>query len=59
MCIGREDDTNILSYVDFSRLCNVMLGFPEFSTDFSTNGITFTLSYSERAMKWRKTLFMV
>ena len=43
MCIGRDDDRNVSSYVDFSRLCTVMLGFPELSTYFSTNGITFLL----------------
>ena len=43
ICIGREEDTNILSYVDFARLFNVMLIFTELSTYFLTNGTTFTL----------------
>ena len=41
MCIVREDVKSILSYVDYSRLCNVILSFPALSPIFLTNGITF------------------
>ena len=33
MNIGREGDKNILSCVDFTRLCNVMSKSPELSLD--------------------------
>ena len=49
MYIGREDEKNILSYVDFTRLRNVMSRFPELSIDILTNGISFPLSSSTRA----------
>ena len=32
--MGREDHKNILSYVDFSIICYVLLRFPGLSTDF-------------------------
>ena len=32
--MGREDHKNILSYVDFSIICYVLLRFPELSKDF-------------------------
>ena len=35
MRIGREENKDTLSYVDFSRLCYVILIFTELSTDFS------------------------
>ena len=59
MCIGREDDKNISSYVDFSILCNFVLRFPELSTEFSKNGIIFTLLYIKIATEWRKILLGV
>ena len=37
---GRE---KYLSYVDFSRLCNVINQFPDLSIDIFTDVITFTL----------------
>ena len=49
MCMGIYFDKYILIYVDFSRILNVILRFHELSTDFLENGITFTLSNSERA----------
>ena len=45
-----------MSYVYFSRIRNAISQFPELSTDILTNCITFTLSYSARAFKWRKKL---
>ena len=54
MYIGRDDDKNNLSHIDFTRLYNVISRFPELSIDILTNGITFTLSYSTRAFKQRK-----
>ena len=52
--IARDNVKNILSYVDFSGLFNVILSFPELSPDFLTNGITFPLSNSKRSREWRK-----
>ena len=56
MCIGREDDKNIFSYVDFLRLFNIILRFPELSADFLTNGIIFPNSNRKRTMEWRKII---
>ena len=53
MYIEREDVKNILRYDDFSQLFNVILSFPEFSLEFLTNGITFLMSNSKRAMEWK------
>ena len=54
MFIAREDVKNISIFVDFSRLCNVILIFPELSREFLTNWITFPLSNIKRATEWRK-----
>ena len=59
MCIGREDDKDILSYVDFSRLCIVIKLFPGLSANFLTSGNTFPILFSERSRQWRKMLFLV
>ena len=50
MCIVSEGVNNILSYVDFSKLCHVILMFSELSFEFVKNSITLYLSNSERAM---------
>ena len=55
MCMGIYFDKHILIYVDFSRILNVILRFHELSTDFLEDGITFTLSNSERATERRKS----
>ena len=51
MYIGIEDEQNILSYVDFTRLCNVIRPFPELSLDILEEGVNFTLSFSARSFK--------
>ena len=58
MCIARED---VLFFcdVDSSRLCIVILSFPEFSPEFLTNEITFPLSNSKIVMELRKILLKV
>ena len=50
---GREELMNIFSYVDFANLCNVIKHFPELNLNFVKEGITFPLSYSLRAIKWK------
>ena len=45
---------NILSYVDFSKLCNVVKFPPELNKDYVKEGITFTPSSSPRSIKWIK-----
>ena len=45
-----------MSYVHFSRLCNVILIFPELSPELSTNVITLPLSDSERSTERRKNV---
>ena len=56
MNIGREEKKNILSCVDFSRLCNFINRFPVLFIDILTNGITFPLSSSERDFQWREKI---
>ena len=48
MIITREDYTNILRWVDFSRLSNVIYQFPKLSPEFLKIGITFSLWKSKR-----------
>ena len=40
MYIGREKEKNILSHVDFTRLCNEINRLPDLSIDISTYDIT-------------------
>ena len=42
MCIAREDAKSILIYVDFSRLCNFILSFPELGPEFLKNFLSLT-----------------
>ena len=51
MYIVRQEEKNILSYVDFVRLCNVINQYPCSSINILTNGIAFPISYSSRAFK--------
>ena len=53
MYIGRENYKNVLSYVDFTRICNDMSQFSELTIDILINGITFSLQYSAITFKWR------
>ena len=45
---GREDLKNILSYVDFTILCNVIKQFPELNLNIAKEGITSYLSLGSR-----------
>ena len=56
MYSGRKEQKNILSYVDFNRLCNVISQFSKLNLDILKGGITFTLSYSSRTCKRRKNV---
>ena len=39
MYIGREEEKNMLSYVDFTILCNVISRFTELFIDILINGM--------------------
>ena len=54
MYIGREDEKNILSYLDLTILRNVISQFPKLSINILKDVINFSISYSARAFKWRK-----
>ena len=49
MYVAREKGNNILSYVDFSKICYVMKSFPELKPNFGKEDINFPLSPSSRA----------
>ena len=59
MYIGREDWENILSYADFTRLCNFIGKFTELNIDILKEGITSPLSYSVRTCNRRKFVLLV
>ena len=50
----REELMNILSYVDFEKMCNIIKNSPGLNHNFVKEDITFPLLYSSRAIKWRK-----
>ena len=52
MYIAREKIKNILSYVDFSKLCHVITYFTKLNKTFGQEDITFPLSSSSRAIEW-------
>ena len=54
MYIGREDQKNILSCVDFTRLFNIINRFSELNIDILREGISFNLSYGSIAFKQRE-----
>ena len=54
MYIGRDYQKNILSYVDFTRLYNVISRFTKSNIDILKEGIIFHQSYDLIACKWRK-----
>ena len=56
MYIGREYQKYILSYLDFTRLCNVISRFPELNIDILKEGISFPLLYVSRYCKQIKTV---
>ena len=49
----REELMNILSYVDFSKLCHFIDDFPLFNHNDVKEGVTLSPSYSPRAIKRR------
>ena len=51
---AREEMMNILSYVDFSKLCNVMKVFTELNQNILKEGITFSFLSSSRDVEWKK-----
>ena len=55
---GREGLMNILTYVGFEKLCNVIKNFPELNRNFVQGDITFPLLYSSRAILWQKDIIM-
>ena len=59
MYIGREDEKNILSYLDLTILRNVISQFPKLSINIFKDVINFSISYSARAFKWRKMFSLI
>ena len=59
MFIGSEEERIILSYVDFTILCNIISRFPDFYIDSLINGINFPISSSKRDFKQRETFLFV
>ena len=53
MYIGREDQKNISSSVDFTRIFNGISRFTESNIDIVKEGITFLFIYCSRSCKWR------
>ena len=54
MCIGREEEKIMLSYVGFFRLRNFIKLFPYLNIDLLINSITFPILYSEISFQWRE-----
>ena len=50
---AREHMKNILSYVDFSRLFQVIKYIPRLNPNFGKEDIAFPLSFSSRAIEWQ------
>ena len=48
-----ETKGNILSYVDFSKLCHIITYFSELNKHFWHEDIKFPLSSSSRSIEWR------
>ena len=56
MCIVIENQKNILTYVYFTRLCNIIRKFSELNIDILNESINFTLLYGSRAFKRRENV---
>ena len=54
MVIAREERKNVISYVDYSKICHVIRSFPDLNQTFGKEDITFPLSSISRAIEWRK-----
>ena len=50
----REHMENILRYIDFVKMCQVINYFTQLNPNFGKEDITFPLSLSSRAIEWRK-----
>ena len=53
---ARDHMKNILSYVDFANMCQLVKYFPQLNPHFWKEDITFPLSSSSGAIEWRKHL---
>ena len=53
MYVERKIGRNILSYVDFSKICDVIKSFPELKENIGKEDTTFPLSSTSREIKWR------
>ena len=51
---AREKGGNILCYVDFAILCQVIKYFTQLNPNFGKEDITFPISSSPRAIEWKK-----
>ena len=54
MYISREELMNILSCVDFAKLCHIINNFPELNCNIMKEGNIPPLLYSSRAIKHKK-----
>ena len=59
MYIGREDQKNILSYVDFTRLCYVISQFTRLSFGILKEGITFLFHLVQEPVHGEKVFLIV
>ena len=55
--IGREDERNILSYVDLTILRNFISRFTELSIDILTNSITFFFNLVKYTLNGEKVSY--
>ena len=53
---AREHMKNILSHVDFAKLCQVIKYFPQLNPNFGKEDIAFPISSISRVIEWRKHL---
>ena len=51
MYVTRERGRNILSYVDFSNICDVIKSFPKLKQNIGQEYITFTLSSISKSIE--------
>ena len=53
---GSEESINILSRIDFSKICDFIKNFPKLNHFFVKEGVNLPLIYSFRVIKWQKQL---
>ena len=56
MLIAREERRNIISYVDFLRIYQVIKFFPDLKQVFGKEDINFPISSSSGAIEWREKI---